>query len=446
MASNDVLDSPFHKAVKSARKEMLQNSAQLGEIIKMASTREETRVRYLRTKVDEQFKMTEDCLVVNRLLEKQVGSLKAQLEVARGLIPEEQLEELENALGKAKKSSAEEDDSKAKKSSETEELDRKLQSLNLDILTRFKEMEVKNLEMEAQLPVLNQQIDTTSQDRHSELVKELAFIRTNLDILAQRVAADASIEGVLSKEYYDMEGNWKTLAERRARAPAVIHENKPEALSANTVEEIKISTETTLVKRLQAQRLVVHPASSNAVIHELKGELENQSFEDLADLKSKSLSFLAVLIPEIVQRCEHLEFGYDGTATKLRCAELVEKVNEQADTISQIKMSEAETVKGLQAKIEAGDAELKKMNDLLKSHFANSVVRSNDDTSVSDTNNQGAESEGKLQCPLAYDASLREMKEFVRLNGLTVDTTMSRERKREAIYLDIVTQYNIAQM
>jgi len=153
MASNDVLDSPFHKAVKSARKEMLQNSAQLGEIIKMASTREETRVRYLRTKVDEQFKMTEDCLVVNRLLEKQVGSLKAQLEVARGLIPEEQLEELENALGKAKKSSAEEDDSKAKKSSETEELDRKLQSLNLDILTRFKEMEVKNLEMEAQLPV-----------------------------------------------------------------------------------------------------------------------------------------------------------------------------------------------------------------------------------------------------------------------------------------------------
>ena len=123
-----------------------------------------------------------------------------------------------------------------------------------------------------------------------------------------------------------MEGNWKTLAERRARAPAVIHENKPEALSANTVEEIKISTETTLVKRLQAQRLVVHPASSNAVIHELKGELENQSFEDLADLKSKSLSFLAILIPEIVQRCEHLEFGYDGTATKLRCAELVEKV------------------------------------------------------------------------------------------------------------------------
>jgi len=122
------------------------------------------------------------------------------------------------------------------------------------------------------------------------------------------------------------------------------------------------------------------------------------------------------------------------------------QVNEQADTISQIKMSEAETVKGLQAKIEAGDAELKKMNDLLKSHFANSVVRSNDDTSVSDTNNQGAESEGKLQCPLAYDASLREMKEFVRLNGLTVDTTMSRERKREAIYLDIVTQYNIAQM
>jgi len=326
MASNDVVDSPFHKAVKSARKEMLQNSAQLGEIIKMASTREETRVRYLRTKVDEQFKMTEDCLVVNRLLEKQVGSLKAQLEVARGLIPEEQLEELENALGKAKKSSAEEDDSKANKSSETEELDRKLQSLNLDILTRFKEMEVKNLEMEAQLPVLNQQIDTASQDRHSELVKELAFIRTNLDILAQRVAADASIEGVLSKEYYDMEGNWKTLAERRARAPAVIHENKPEALSANTVEEIKISTETTLVKRLQAQRLVVHPASSNAVIHELKGELENQSFEDLADLKSKSLSFLAILIPEIVQRCEHLEFGYDGTATKLRCAELVEKV------------------------------------------------------------------------------------------------------------------------
>ena len=101
MASNDVLDSPFHKvrtirvaatpahslqAVKSARKEMLQNRAQLGEIIKMvgapqplpeltpciqASTREETRVRYLRTKVDEQFKMTEDCLVVTRLLDKQ---------------------------------------------------------------------------------------------------------------------------------------------------------------------------------------------------------------------------------------------------------------------------------------------------------------------------------------------------------------------------------------
>ena len=83
----------------------------------------------------------------------QVGSLKAQLEVARGMIPEEQLEALENALGKAKKSSAEEDGNKAKESSETEELDRKLQSLNLDIVTRFKEMEVKNLEMEAQLPV-----------------------------------------------------------------------------------------------------------------------------------------------------------------------------------------------------------------------------------------------------------------------------------------------------
>ena len=173
---------------------------------------------------------------------------------------------------------------------------------------------------------MNQQIDTASEDRHSELVKELAFIRTNLDILAQRVAADASIEGVLSKEYYDMEGNWKTLAERRARAPAVIHENKPEALSANTVQEIKISTEATLVKRLQAQRLVVHPASSNDVMHELKGELENQSIEELADLKSKSLSFFAILIPEIVQRCEHLEFGYEGTATKLRCAELLEKV------------------------------------------------------------------------------------------------------------------------
>ena len=111
-----------------------------------------------------------------------------------------------------------------------------------------------------------------------------------------------------------MKGNCKTLAERRARAPPVIHENKLDALSANTltIEEIKISTEATLVKRLQAQRLVVHPASSNAVIHELKGELENQSIEDLADLKSKSLSFFAILIPEIVQRCEHLEFGYEG--------------------------------------------------------------------------------------------------------------------------------------
>lgn len=48
-------------------------------------------------------------------------------------------------------------------------------------------------------------------------------------------------------------------------------------------------------------------------------------------------------------------------------------------------------------------------------------------------------------CPLTYDASLRDIQDFVLKNNLDVDTKMTKDRKREMIYIDILTAWNVKQ-
>lgn len=146
---------------------------------------------------------------------------------------------------------------------------------------------------------------------------------------------------MLSQEFYELEGTWTTLSERRSREPVEVPNN---VLDNNVVAaanlgvafdgDVESSLKQQICQELQAKRLVVHPACRNPAFGELKEELQQHSLEDLLELKSRSLSMLTALVAEIVQRCEHLEWKYHGAATKLRCAELQETV--EFDTLPRL--------------------------------------------------------------------------------------------------------------
>jgi len=186
-------------------------------------------------------------------------------------------------------------------------------------------------------------------------------------------------------------------------------------------------------------RRIVHPITSQPFLQQLeKNGYATKSDMELLELKSKATTALDDLITEMVCRCDLLESKYEPAIAEAFAEE--RKKNEddrEARRALELRVAELEqAVADRDAQLSVQKAQIEKAEAVIKKQVLAGVQNRGGLQSSSGS----GEHEGP---PLAFDAPLRDIKDFAAREGLTVNTQMSKTRNREQIYGDVMAAYTI---